>query len=129
MREREGSGAYGPAGEMGRRGFVGLGGRKEKKVGRGKKKESGGKDGSRVDRFGLFCFSFFSFLFQIHFKPIFQTIFKSNILHLLKFKFSHKFLQLFFTGFSQTNFNNFSNIFKLLHKFSQTFHNYFKTFP
>jgi hypothetical protein len=40
VREREGSGAYGPAGEMGRRGFVGLGGRKEKRSGpREKKKE------------------------------------------------------------------------------------------
>jgi hypothetical protein len=35
---------------------------------------------------GFFSFFFF-FFFQINFKPKFQTIFKSNILHVFKFKF------------------------------------------
>jgi hypothetical protein len=75
VKEREGSGAYGPAGAMGRRGFVGRG------VG-----------------LNWVCFVFFFFFFFKSFlKPIFQTIFKSNILHL--FKFSHKFLQLFLQAF------------------------------
>jgi hypothetical protein len=42
---------------MGHKGFEGLGGRKEKKKwAAGKKKKRGGKDGLRVDSFGLFCF-------------------------------------------------------------------------
>jgi hypothetical protein len=46
--------------------------------------------GNGLDRFCFFLFSFF----QILFKPI-SNLFHSNLLHLFKFKFSHKFLQLF----------------------------------
>jgi hypothetical protein len=46
-----------------------------------------GGDGGLGSRGRLDRFSFFPFLFQIHFKPIFPTIFKSNLLHLFKFKF------------------------------------------
>jgi hypothetical protein len=79
VRER-GWNVSGPAGEMGRRGFVGLGGRKEKRSGPRIKKKRGGKDGPRVDRFGLF-FLFFSFFFK-SFSNFFSNLFKSNLLHI-----------------------------------------------
>jgi hypothetical protein len=47
--------------------------------------------GNGLDRFCFF--SLFPF-FQILFKPI-SNLFHSNLLLLFKFKFSHKFLQLF----------------------------------
>jgi hypothetical protein len=59
---------------MGRRGFVGLGGRKEKRSGPREKKERGGKDGPRVDRFDLFFF-FFSFSFSNPFQTNFSNHF------------------------------------------------------
>jgi hypothetical protein len=62
-RERRGRGSGGP--------FVG----RKRALGRG------------VGLVGLGFFSLFFFLFQINFKPNFQTIFKSNILHIFKFKF------------------------------------------
>jgi hypothetical protein len=72
--------------------------------------ESG--DGPRGEMVGWVCF--FSNLFQTFLNQIFYIFSNSNF---------HTNFSNCFKGFSQTIFNNFSNIFKfkLLHKFLQTF--------
>jgi hypothetical protein len=96
-RERE-AGARGPA--WAESGELGHCSKKKRRVGRWAGPEWGkGKD------FVLF-FSFF----QIHFKPIFQPFLNQIFYIFSNLNFNTNFSN-YFRGFSQTIFNNFSNIF------------------
>jgi hypothetical protein len=93
--------------------------------------------GVGLGRRGGFGFLFFLFLFQMDFKPIFPTIFKSNLFHILT-QIYPTILRLL-----ENFLNNFSNIFKfkpsfifLIQTFTPIFtiifkdfsQNFFKTF-
>jgi hypothetical protein len=65
------------------------------------------RDGPRGIGLGLL---FFSFSFSNPFLNQFQTFLDSNLLHLFKFNFNTNFSN-YFKVFSQTIFNNFSNMF------------------
>jgi hypothetical protein len=78
----------------------------KKEVGRGSRWAGGGL--GRLDRFCFF--SFFPFLFSNPFLNQFQTFLNSNLLHVSNSNFNTNFSN-YFKGFSQTIFNNFSNIF------------------
>jgi hypothetical protein len=108
-RGREGEWAAWAGEEMGRRRFHGPLRKKRKKEEKGRggpRGKEGGWAGPRVEVRWV-CFFLF---FQIHFKPIFQP-FLNQIFYIFSNSNFNTNFSNYFKGFSQTIFNNFSNIF------------------